>query len=71
MKWISGTLDLSAFKSLKTVYSINSSNFDILTADGTETVNLDEALKNTKPNAEEIHNFAKANVPFDYVSAYT
>ena len=59
------------FASLKSVYSINFSKFDILTADGTETVNLDDALLNTKPNVEEIYNFARANVPFDYVSAYT
>ena len=64
------TLDLSAFTSLKTVYSINSSKFDILAADGTETVDLDEAVKSAKPNIEAIHNFTRANVPYGYISSY-
>ena len=63
-------MDLSAFASLKTVYSINSSKFDILTADGTETVTLDEAVKDAKPNVEAIHNFTRANVPYGYISTY-
>ena len=63
-------MDLSAFASLKTVYSINSSKFDILTADGTETVALDEAVKDAKPNVEAIQNFARANVPYGYISSY-
>ena len=58
------------FASLKTVYSINSSKFDILTADGTETVTLDEAVKDAKPNVEAIQNFARANVPYGYISTY-
>ena len=61
---------MSAFKSLKTVYSINSSKFDILTADDTDTVALDEVIKNTKPNVDAIKNFSRANVPFGYISAY-
>ena len=67
---ISETLDLSAFATVKTVYSINSSKFDILTADGTETVTLDEAVKDAKPNVEAIHNFTRANVPYGYISTY-
>ena len=70
LTWILATLDLSAFASLKTVYSINSSKFDILTADGTETVTLDEAVKDAKPNVEAIHNFTRANVPYGYISTY-
>ena len=58
------------FASLKTVYSINTSKFDILTADGTETVTLNDAMKDVKPNVEAIQNFAKANVPYGYISAY-
>ena len=61
---------MSAFASLKTVYSINTSKFDILTADGTDTVTLDDALKDVKPNIEAIQNFARENVPYGYISAY-
>ena len=67
---ISETLDLSAFATVKTVYSINSSKFDILTGDGTETVALDEAIKSARPNIEAIHNFTRANVPYGYISSY-
>ena len=67
---ISETLDLSAFATVKTVYSINSSKFDILAADGTETVDLDKAVKSAKPNIEAIHNFTRANVPYGYISTY-
>jgi acyl-CoA synthetase (AMP-forming)/AMP-acid ligase II len=68
-KYLTATLDLGAFSTLKTVYSINSSKYDILTADGTETVALDEAVKSAKPNVEAIHNFTRANVPYGYISS--
>ena len=70
LKLILGILDLSAFTSLKTVYAINSSKFDILTAGGTDIVTLDEAIKDTKPNVGAIQNFTRKNVPYGYVSAY-
>ena len=44
--------------------------FDVLTADGIETMALDDAIKNTKPNVEEIHNFTRKNVPYGYISTY-
>lgn len=67
---ILGTLDLSNFKSLKTVYSINSSKFDILTSPKTFTAALDELIKHVQPNRKAIHKFTKENVPFGYISAY-
>ena len=55
---------------MKTVYSINYSKFEILTADDTDEVTLDEAIKNAKPNVEAIHNFTRRNVPYGFIVTY-
>ena len=61
---------MSLFGSLENVYFINSSKFDVLTADGIDTMALDDAIKNAKPNVEEIHNVTRKNVPCGYISTY-
>ena len=61
---------MSLFASLKTVYIINSSKFDVLTADAIDTVALDGVIKNMKPNVEAVQNFARKNVPYGYISTY-
>ena len=59
------------FTSIRTVYSINSSKFDVFTSDGIRIVALDDAVKTVEPDADAVNNFARANVPFDYISFYT
>ena len=58
------------FTTLRTVYSINSSKFDVFTTAGIEIVALDDAVKTFEPDVDAVHNFARANIPFDYVSFY-
>ena len=70
LSWILANLDLSAFTSIRTVYSINASKFDILTTAGIVRVALDDAVKTVEPDVDAVHNFARANVPFDYISVY-
>ena len=67
---ILANLDLSAFTSLQTVYSINSSKFDIFTTAGIDIIALDDAIKTVEPDVDAVHTFARANIPFDYISAY-
>ena len=67
---ILANLDLSAFTSLQIVYSINSSKFDIFTTAGIEIIALDDAVKTVEPDVDAVHTFARANIPFDYISAY-
>ena len=70
--WILANLDLRPFTSLRTVYSINSSKFDVLTAAGIKISDaLDDAVKTVETNVEAVYNFGRANVPFDYISFYT
>ena len=61
---------MSAFASLRTVYSINSSKFDIFTTAGIEIIALDDAVKTVEPDVDVVHNFARANVPVDYIAFY-
>ena len=70
LSWILANLDLSAFTSLQTVYSINSSKFDIFTTAGIDIIALDDAIKTVEPDVDAVHTFARANIPFDYISAY-
>ena len=67
---ILANLDLSAFNSLQIVYTINSSKFEILTTAGIEIISLDDAVKTVEPDVQVVHNFARANVPVDYIAFY-